>query len=197
MSENFQEFPIYVTYYTNSKILCEKEFGSFAHFGSILNYFERNLKQSDQLKLKPKYILNDKKVENNDLLMNLIQIPDKSKKIISANLLIEIDEKKNINEKNFPCYATILQPKLNPFGLYILNPKECALSFKHFPIGKVNEKDNELDKINVNSAYCNSNKDLFISGGIYDDNEINNFWIINHESFNIKNVKMPFNKSDH
>ena len=198
MSENFQEFPVNVTYYTNSKILCQKEFGSFAHFGSILNYFERNLKQSDQLKLKPKYILDNKKVENNDLLMNLIQIPDKSKKIIiSANLIIEIDEKSNITEKNYPYYVKILQPKLNPFGLYILNSKEGALSFKHFPIGKENEKDNELDKINVNSACCNSDKDLFVSGGIYDDNEINNFWIINHESFNIKNVKMLFNKSDH
>ena len=108
MSENFQEFPVNVTYYTNSKILCQKEFGSFAHFGSILNYFERYLKQSDQLQLKPKYILDDRKIEDNDLLMNLIQIPDKSKKIIiSANLIIEIDEKSNITEKNFPYYVKI------------------------------------------------------------------------------------------
>ena len=201
MSVNFQEIPIIVTYYTNSKILCQKEFGSFAHFGSILNYFERYLKQSDQLQLKPKYILDDRKIEDNDLLMNLIQIPEKSKIIINANLLIEIDEKSNITEKNYPCYTKILQPKLNPFGLYILNPKEGSLSSKQFlaqiGVDKEKENENELNKININSAYCNSNKDLFISGGIYSQNEINNFWIINNESFAIKNIHMPFNKSDH
>ena len=198
---NFQEIPIIVTYYTNSKILCQKEFGSFAHFGSILNYFERYLKQSDKLQLKPKYILDDRKIENTDLLMNLIQIPEKSKKIINANLLIEIEEKSNIIEKNYPCLTKILQPKLNPFGLYILNPKEGSLSSKQFPdqigVDKEKENENELNKININSAYCNSNKDLFISGGIYSNNEINNFWIINNESFTIKNIHMPFNKSDH
>ena len=52
MSDNSQEFPIIVTYYTNSKIISKKEFGSFAHFGSILNYFERYIKAKGLTKLK-------------------------------------------------------------------------------------------------------------------------------------------------
>ena len=102
MSDSTPEIPVLVTYYTNSKILCKKEFGSFAHFGSVLNYFEKNIKNNNsQIKLKQKYFLNDKEIEDNDLLINLIQSLDKNKNksqiITEANLSIEIEEEqKNI-----------------------------------------------------------------------------------------------------
>ena len=71
MNDNFQEIPILVTYFTNSKILCQKEFGSFAHFGSVLNYFDRNIKKQGITKLKKKYMFKNKEINDNDLLINI------------------------------------------------------------------------------------------------------------------------------
>jgi hypothetical protein len=82
-----------------SSILCQKEFGSFAHFGSILNYFEKNLNPANQFQLKETYLLDNRKIDTNDLLMNLLPIPDKSQKIINANLFIEIEDKKIVMKK--------------------------------------------------------------------------------------------------
>ena len=197
MSDDSQEIPIFVTYYKNSSsIFCQKEFGSFAHFGSILNYFEKNLNPANQFQLKETYLLDNRKIDTNDLLMNLLPIPDKSQKIINANLFIEIEDKKNSNEKDDPCNTKLLQPKLNPFGVYVFDPKEGDLSLKQFNDIKM-EKEKELNKININTAYCNSNKYLFLSGGTYSNNEIKNFWIINNESFDIQNINMRYSKSEH
>ena len=203
MADNSQEIPVLVTYYTNSRILDKKEFGSFAHFGSILNYFDKHIKMNNsQLKLKQKYFLNDKEIEDNDLLINLIQSLNKNKnKIISeATLSIEIEEeeKKQFNfseNKNISIYSKILQPKSNPFGVYVFNPKDYSIFFK--PFLHKDEIDNELNKLNEYSAYCNSTKDLYISGGKDYNNNINNFWIINNESFSIKKMYMKYPKSNH
>ena len=205
MSDNTQEIPVLVTYYTNSRILCKKEFGSFAHFGSILNYFERFIKNnSSQINLKQKYFLNEKEIEDNDLLINLIQSLDKNKDknriITEANLSIEIEEEQKNNlilskNNNTSIYSKILQPKPNPFGIYVLNPKDYSIFLKEFPL-KV-EKENELNKLNENSAYCNSTKDLYISGGIYCSNHMTEFWIINNVSFCIKKLYMNYPKVNH
>ena len=202
MSDNTPEIPVLVTYYTNSKILCKKEFGSFAHFGSVLNYFERNIKNNNsQINLKQKYFLNDKEIEDNDLLINLIQSLDKNKNknqiITEANLSIEIEEKQknNLGFEKTSIYSKILQPKSSPFGIYILNPKDYSIFLKQFSFKE--EIDNELNKLNENSAYCNSTNDLYVSGGIYNNNCINNFWIINNESFGIKKLNMKYPKANH
>jgi len=195
MFDNSQEFPIIVTYYTNSKIISKKEFGSFAHFGSILNYFERYIKTKGLTKLKKKYILNGKEIDINDILINLIQPSNKNKKIISANLFIEIEEKNNFVDKNSLWFTKLLQPKADPFGIYIFNPKDYSIALKRFT--KKEENDNELNAFNENSAYCNSIRDLYISGGNYLNKELNNFWIINNEYFTIKKIHMIYPKSNH
>ena len=197
MNDNFQEIPILVTYFTNSKILCQKEFGSFAHFGSVLNYFDRNIKKQGITKLKKKYMCKNKEINDNDLLINIIQSSYKNKKIAAADLSIEIEEEEKMYllDKNIPLYTIILQPKYNPFGIYILSLKNFSLTLKTFP--KKFGDENELNKLNENSAYCNSPKNLFISGGIYNKNNLTNFWIINNENFNIIKLYMGYPKSNH
>ena len=195
MSDNSKEIPVVVTYYTDSQIICQKEFGSFAHFGSILSYFDRNIKKSSSIQLKSKYFYNNKEIDENDLLINIIQPLSKSKRIISANLSIEVEEKNNISDKGKPIYPLILQPKLNPFGIYIFKPKKSIISLEKYP--KNIEIQYELDKFNENSAYCNSPKQLFISGGIYNQKEITNFWIINNDISSIKNTSIKYPKSNH
>ena len=195
MDENNLEIPVLVTFFTNSRILCTKEFGSYAHFGSVLSYFNKYIKRKGQTKLKKKYVLNNKIIEDNDLLINIIQSINKNKKIIEANLSIEIEEKIiNISDNNFVWFSKILQPKLKPFGIFIFNPKDYSINLKQFPDAII--KEYELNKINENSAYCNSTKDLYISGGIKND-DLSYFWIINNEFFNIKKIKMNKEKLNH
>ena len=140
----------------------------------------------------------NKEINENDLLINIIQSSYKNKKILAADLSIEIEEeeeKMNLLDKNIPWYNIILQPKYNPFGIYILNLKNFSLSLKTFP--KKFGDENELNKLNENSAYCNSPKNLFISGGNYNKNNLTNFWIINNENFNIIKLYMGYPKSNH
>ena len=183
MNDNFQEIPILVTYFTNSKILCQKEFGSFAHFGSVLNYFDRNIKKQGITKLKKKYMCKNKEINDNDLLINIIQSSYKNKKIVAADLSIEIEEEEKMYllDKNIPLYTIILQPKYNPFGIYILSLKNFSLTLKTFP--KKFGDENELNKLNENSAYYKNN--------------LTNFWIINNENFNIIKLYMGYPKSNH
>ena len=195
MVDNNIEIPVLVTYYTNSRILFTKEFGSFAHFGSVLNYLNNYIKRKGQTKLKKKYVLNNKQIGDNDLLINIIQSINKNKKIIEANLSIEIDEKIiNISDNNFTWFSKILQPKLKPFEIIVFNPKDSSINVKKFSDTVL--KEYELDKINENSAYCNSTKDLYISGGIKND-DLSYFWIINNEFFSIKKIKMKIEKLNH
>ena len=195
-NDNSEEIQILVIYYTNSKILYKKEFSSFSTFGSVLDYFDNNIKKQQVAKLKNKYYCNNKEITNNDLLINIIQPFLKNKKILSANLSLEVEEEKeNFSEKNISWYNEILQPKSNPFGIYILNTKNYSLTLKTFT--KQFEDQNELNKLNENSAYCNSSNNLYISGGIYNKNNLINFWIINNQNFTIKKLYMPCPKSNH
>ena len=106
----------------------------------------------------------NKEIKDSDLLINIIQSSYKNKKILAADLSIEIEEEEKMNllDNNIPWYTIILQPKYNPFGIYILNLKNFSLTLKIFP--KKFGDENELNKINENSAHCNSPKNLFISG---------------------------------
>jgi hypothetical protein len=195
MLVNNEEIPILVIYYIKSRIIHQKEFGSFSKFGELIEYFNENIK-SNFIKLKKKYLLNDKEIKYDDLLIDLIQVYDKSKKIISANFSLELEEIYNIWDEENPSYKKILQPKLTPnFGIYIFYPEFGSLSLEEYPENII--KKYHLYKINNLSAFCNSYDSLFISGGIYNQEEIKDFWIINNKNLSIKKIKMPFTKSNH
>ena len=82
-------------------------------------------------------------------------------------------------------YTKLFLPKLNPFRLYIYSFKENSIILKTFSQDKL--ASTKLSNLNSSFAYCNSYNNLFISEG-------NDFWIINHSSFQIKYKKMPIQK---
>ena len=82
-------------------------------------------------------------------------------------------------------YTKLFLPKLNPFRLYIYSFKENSIILKTFSQDKLASA--KLSNLNSSFAYCNSYNNLFISEG-------NDFWIINHSSFQIKYKKMPIQK---
>ena len=194
MSVNDKEIPILVIYYTKSKIICQKEFGSFSRFDNLLKFFNENIKNSE-IRLKQKYLLNNKEIKNSDLLIDLIQAYDSSKKIINANFSIEIEEINNIGDENFPYFSKILQPVTNKFGIYVFTPENGSMSLEQYPDNIENEY--ELEKFNICSAYCNSPNSLFISGGRFNEEKIDNFWIIDNTFFSIKKSSMILPKINH
>ena len=147
------------------------------------------------IKLKKKYLLYDKEIKRDDLLINLIQDYIKTQKIISATFSIELDEYYNIGDEDILPYKKILQPKLGDFGLYIFNPESGSLSLDEYPEKIV--KFFKLRKINKFSSYCNSYDSLYISGGVYNEEEIKDFWIINNENYKIEKKEMPLAKTGH
>ena len=194
MSVNIQEIPILVIYYTKSQILCQQEFGSFCNFGTLLEFFNKNIK-NEEIQLKQKYFLNNTEIKDSDLLINLIQPYDATKKIINASFSIEIEETNNIGDENFPCFKKILLPVRNKFGLYVFIPEKGTISLEQYPENI--EKEYELEKFNINSSYCNSPNALYISGGTFNEEKLNYFWIINNEFYSIQKIKMLYPKSNH
>ena len=82
-------------------------------------------------------------------------------------------------------FRKLLQPKLNPFRLFIYSQKDRSISIKTLPPEKISFY--KLSQLNSNLTYCNSYSDLFISDG-------NDFWIINHSTYQIRRKKMPIQK---
>ena len=85
-------------------------------------------------------------------------------------------------------FSKLLQPEHNPFRLCIYTPKDNFLNFKSFSTEKITSS--KLSNYKGEGAYCNSYDHLFIS-------ESNNFWKINHSSYQIKYKKMPIVKNNH
>ena len=85
-------------------------------------------------------------------------------------------------------FRKLLQPKLNPFKLFVYSQKDRTLSIKTVPSEKISFY--KLSQINTNLTYCNSYTDLFISDG-------NDFWVINHSTYQIRRKKMPVEKRNH
>ena len=85
-------------------------------------------------------------------------------------------------------FNRLLQPKINPFGLFIYFPKEGAIGLKTFSDKVISL--NGLSKYKEKGTYCNSFSDLFISEG-------KEFWIINNITFSVKRKKTPIDKIEH
>jgi len=85
-------------------------------------------------------------------------------------------------------FSKLLQPKLNPFRIFIYSQKEGTITLKTFFPEKMTSS--KLSNLNPGFTYCNSYNDLFVSEG-------NDFWIINHTSFQIRYKKMPIKKNNH
>ena len=85
-------------------------------------------------------------------------------------------------------FSKLSQPKQNPFRLFILSINDRSVYLKKFSSDKIISS--KLSNLKGEGTYCNSYNDLFISEG-------NNFWIINHDSFQIRYKKMPILKKNH
>ena len=81
-------------------------------------------------------------------------------------------------EINLEICRIVGKPFYNPFEIYTFEPSRNLIRFKRYTQNLIAEK--ELDKFSIESAYCNGNNHLFLSGGLNPNNQggLDLFWDI-------------------
>ena len=189
MSKN-KNSKIKIIFNTNEgTIIGEKLFDINTKLKDIFTFFEYNFSDKGYI-LKTNYKFLNKKINQNNTINDLLKTENYS---INSEIYIEVAQ--NINKENEEIYNTILFPKLNPFELIEYNTLENKIRYIKCPGQTVNFC--TLYKFSKESAFCNSENDLFMSGGLYNGKTLNYFWIINKKNFQILKKTMPILKKYH
>ena len=181
------------------KIIGENYFDINTKLKDIFIYFDNNF-SNQGYKLKKDYKLFSTKIKPNHTIYDLISIENKfnNKNNILINKEIYIPVIKDINNnnnENEEIYDTILFPKLNPFELIEYNPLKYEIRYIKLSSQIIDFCN--IYKFSKESAFCNGEKDLYMSGGLYNGKTLNYFWIINKKDYKIFKKIMPMYKKYH
>ena len=188
---------IKIIYNVNSgKIICQNYFDINTKLRNIFSYFENNYSNKGY-KLKKEYSFLSKKIQPYITLSDLLFMSHNSK---DSDIYIEVIDQNDINNNNYnndneEIYSIILFPKLNPFELIEYNSSENKIKTIQCP-DQLLEFYN-LYKFSKESAFCNSENELFMSGGLYNGKTLNHFWIVNKKDYQIFKKTMPMFKKYH
>ena len=200
MEENIYNInPIEAIYYTPSQIIDKKSFSPDIQFKEIMDYFYSNIQINNKnLELKKIYYYKQNQLNESTKIIDLFGEPG-SNTNGTINIYIELNDT-NINQGNM---LHILKPKNNPFGIIIYSVNSNSYSIEKFTDDIIKAYNLDVYKP-IYCAYCNSYDSLFISGGTDKKKDpTNDFWIIKHmlngdkNLFEIKQLKMPYNKKQH
>ena len=169
-------------------------------FDDILDYFSNVIKKEyPQFILKSKYFFKGKDIAGSDKILNLILINHNVniETLIEINLEIYLDQIYSIIDEDIPNYPKLIIPnKTNDsFEIYIFFPNKGIIYIEEYLQNKYNQ--NILNKINSKTSFCNSIDYLFLSGGEYNNEIIDDFWIIDNKAYSVKNLKLPSSKINH
>ena len=189
-----------IYYKCKNKIIKEYSLDKFdLTFGELLDLFYNDLKQEyNQFELKSEYYHNNKKLEKKDVIIDLlinddINMYDVKKIIIELNL----DEIYNLYDEEIVNYNRLIIPirRDDYFQLYIYYPEKGTIDMQEYYKNIFDEYC--LNKINDKTSWCNSHNYLFLSGGEYNNEILDDFWIINNKNYSIKHLQMPSKKTNH
>ena len=189
-----------IYYKCKNKIIKEYSLDNFdITFGELLDLFYNNLKQEyNQFQLKSEYYHNNKKLEKKDVIIDLlindeINMYDVKEKIIEINL----DEIYNLYDEEIVNYNRLIIPirRDDCFQLYIYYPEKGTIDMQEYYKNIFDEY--FLNKINDKTSCCNSHNYLFLSGGEYNNEILDDFWIIDNKNYSIKHLQMPSKKTNH
>ena len=170
-----------------------------ATFGDIINYFKNNIESIyPQFRLKSKYFYKGKELDNsNKILPLLMNTNAKIETIKQINLEIFLNEIYNLYDEKTQNYSKIIIPNKtnNVLDLYIYYPNKGIIDIEEYNNNIYN--DYFLNKINFKTSYCNSINYFFLSGGEYNNEIIDDFWIIDNSTYSVKHMYLPSPKSDH
>ena len=170
-----------------------------ATFGDIIIYFKNNIETIyPQFRLKSKYFFNGKELDySNQILLLLMSKNIKAETIKQINLEIFLNEIYNIHDEKTPNYSKIFIPNKtnNSFEIYMYFPNKGIIDIEVYNNKIFN--DYFLNKINFKTSYCNSINYFFLSGGEYNNEIIDDFWIIDKSIYSVKHMNLPSPKSGH
>ena len=167
-------------------------------FRDILLLYDNIKKEYNQYQLKSKYFYHEKELKINDSLLDLLISDDVN--LYSINqIVVEIylDEIYNIDDEELQKYFKLVIPVKNDnsLELYIYYPEKGTIDIEEYYKNIFDEY--LLYKINDKTSICNSNNYLFLSGGEYNDEIIDDFWIIDNTQYSIKHLRLPSPKTKH
>ena len=153
----------------------------------------RDIFKNEGIKEGKQYTISGKPLNLEDKVIDLI--PKNYNTLSNIELIIE--ELSLLVENNKIYYERLLKPYENPFRILVFTPNEFNVSIKSY----ANET---IDLYQLNnysykfSSYCNTPKDLYISGGNSKNLSGKNFWRINTIKTNIEKLKdLPKDKENH
>ena len=108
------------------------------------------------------YIYEGSPLDLNKKISDLL--PLDSEHLTEVKLFIRLIKLDLLEDKNEIYFAPILKPFENPFRILVFSPEEFTTSFKKYPQSTL--KHYKLENFSdTASAYCNTDKGLYISGG--------------------------------
>ena len=168
-------------------------------FGDILNIFITDIsKKYNNYATKSKYFFSSKEIHKYDTIFSFIPKEGiKSNKIQKISIEINLDKIYTIYDENLPLMKKILIPNIsnNKFGLFIYTPNKGYINIEEYDKNIYTKY--ELNKINSDTSYCNKTNGLYLSGGIFNNDAIDNFWIIDSSLYSIQKYQLPQPKCNH
>jgi len=124
-------------------------------------------------------------------------LPDKNLQDISP---IELEQEIRLmegEEINIEICKIVGKPFYNPFEIYTFEPNRNLIKTKTYTKNLIDEK--ELDKFSIESAYCNGNNHLFLSGGVnpITQESVDLFWDIDLRSNELSSPIKMVPKKNH
>ena len=101
----------------------------------------------------------------------------------------------DINNSYFNDCELIGKPLLKPFQIQIYDKKNKEIKFLNINQNEIDKY--QMEKYGIESSYCNGNNHLYILGGEYKNNILNDFWDIDLEKKKIEKIPNQIKKKNH
>ena len=157
----------------------EKEFDKDEKIQKIVDEFRIENNKPEEFFMQLKH--NNNIVNLEDPIETLISNND-TKIILNINL-----EKDNLDSGNANKFELIGKPLSNPFQVQVYNRNNNQIKLINFDKNEI--LNNKIENYSIDSAYCNGNDHLYISGGENKNNLIlNDFWDIDLKNKKIEKI---------
>ena len=184
MNKTYNNIHIYFITKKTKKIIYDCYFSPNTTFKEIFSHFSKKFKSKGYI-LYQQYKFDYKLIKSYEQISNFYQ----------KKIFIEVKESYINNQRDEIKYNILLFPKLNPFELYEYNVNLNKINFIKYTDNTLNFF--SLYKFSKESAFCNSEKELFMSGGVYNGRNLNLFWIVEKKNLQIFRKIMPIYKKYH
>ena len=169
----------------------EKEYSKSDTIQKIVDDFQKETQKEISKDYFSNWTYKDKLVNLNDPIN--IFLPDNN----TTNLNLDFGFGNDLDIKNTylnDC-ELIGKPLSKPFQVQIYDKKKKELKFLNINQNEIDK--NEMEKYGNESAYCNGNNHLYILGGEYNNNDLNDFWDIDLKNIKIEKIPNVIKKKNH